>query len=276
VIVPTQDYVKIMGDQGLLYHLDTKLLPNLKYVSKAFLDRPYDPGNRYSIPKDYGVTGFGYRTDVVTEQPKTWADFYELMPKYSKKNVNWLEGPAQNVDMALASLGPDTDINTDDDALLDKAKKILLKAKPHVNTISTQYIDRFSNGDLNISMGWNGDFARIIANRKKQGDTVFILPDGRSEFWVDNWAILADAPHPVAAHAWINFVLSPDATARDWNYVQYSFPNQAALQAGVLPSIRKDPIIAVAPSIIQRYQNIITSAAGTQKRAQIWTEVLAA
>ena len=37
-----------------------------------------DPKDTWSVPKDWGTTGFMYRSDLVKEKPTTWKEFVEL------------------------------------------------------------------------------------------------------------------------------------------------------------------------------------------------------
>ncbi len=64
-------------------------------------------------------------------------------------------------------------------------------------------------------MGWNGDIRRaIVGLAKKDREMVFLVPEGPTEYWVDNWCIPTASEHPVAAHKWIDFVLDPAAAGR--------------------------------------------------------------
>ena len=49
--------------------LNHDLLPNLRNLKPAFADPDYDPGNRYSVPKDYGITSFWWRAEAVQGGP---------------------------------------------------------------------------------------------------------------------------------------------------------------------------------------------------------------
>ena len=58
--------------------------------------------------------------------------------------------------------------------------------------------------------------------------TAGLLHDA-SEIWSDNWCIPSTAPHPVAAHAWINWLLTPSTAVTEMNYHNYKIPMQSAL-----------------------------------------------
>ena len=81
----------------------TSCIPNLKNLEDAFTKVEYDPGNKYSVPKDYGITRLLLGTDIVTEQPTTMKDGVRACstPKFRKLKVNFLEGSTQVVGIAL-------------------------------------------------------------------------------------------------------------------------------------------------------------------------------
>src|ERR1700744_6028789 len=60
--------------------LDTAKVPNIKLVPESFR-KPFPWG----IPTDFGKTGVAYRKDLISERPTSWADLFELAPKYSGK-----------------------------------------------------------------------------------------------------------------------------------------------------------------------------------------------
>src|SRR4051794_1904969 len=79
IVAPTGYAVKTMIDKGQALALDHSLLPNLKNLQPKFTKTEYDPGNKYSVPKDYGVTSFWWRTDVVKGSPATLKECFDLI-----------------------------------------------------------------------------------------------------------------------------------------------------------------------------------------------------
>src|SRR5215212_9395668 len=94
VIAPTGYAVKTMADLGLIMPLTHELIPNLKIHEPASTETDYDPGNKYSVAKDYGITSFYWLTDKVSEQPKTIKECFDLLktPAVKDMRVNFLEG----------------------------------------------------------------------------------------------------------------------------------------------------------------------------------------
>jgi spermidine/putrescine transport system substrate-binding protein len=264
-----------MIDQGLALALNHELLPNIRSISPAFTKTEYDPGNKYSVVKDYGITSFYWMTDKVSESPKTIGECFELLkePKMKDLNVNILEGGIQLMALALNALG--YSLNSEDQGEIDEAKQLLIDVKPNVDTVNATYIERASRGEIDFGMGWNGDVRRAIeALKKKDREMVYLVPDGKTEYWADNWVIPAESEHPVAAHKWINFILDPVNAGREMNYHQYAVPLEGI--KGVDPSLAKDPIVNIPDEKLQGYETQLQTPKGTQQRDRAYTEFKAA
>ena len=275
VIAPSQNAVKTMIDLGLIIPLTHELIPNLKNLSPAFTQTDYDPGNKYSVPKDYGVTSFYWLTDKVSEKPATIAECFELLkqPKMKDLRVNFIEGGTTLMALALAALGYST--NTEDQKEVDEAKQLLIDVKPNVDTINSTYIERASRGEIDFGMGWNGDVRRAIgALAKKDREMVYLVPEGKTDYWVDNWVIPTAGEHPVAAHKWIDFMLEPAVAGREFNYHQFPVPVEG--MKGVNPKLAKDPVVNIPDEKIQGYESQIETAKGLQQRNRAYTEFKAA
>src|SRR5258708_23998696 len=103
------------------------------------------------------------------------------------------------------------DPNTSSQSDLNTVKSFLLSIRKGVTTIdSSAYINDAIAGKIILSQGWNGDVRRIVQGRAKQGDITAIIPLAASEIWADNCGIPVTAPQPAAAHAWINWLLTPN------------------------------------------------------------------
>jgi spermidine/putrescine-binding protein len=272
IIAPSQNAVAQLIEEGKLLALDTALLPNLKYLDPSFRKPSYDPTGRYHVIKDYGITMIFYNNQVVTEHPTTMLEFYNLLPKYvSKGRTNLLDGAEEVVPLALMALGMDP--NTASSADFSKVSNFLMSIRQGVTTItSSSYIDDAIAGKIILSQGWNGDVRRIVQGRKKQGDITAVLLHEASEIWADNWCIPSTAPDPVAAHAWINWLLHPATAVTEMEYHNYGIPIPSALSQ--LPkSLSTDPLFNVPKSYTDNYHYILNvSPQVVQQRTQIYTQ----
>jgi spermidine/putrescine transport system substrate-binding protein len=144
VVVPTGYMVEIMAKQGLLYKLAKDHLPNFKYVDARFTNLAFDPGNQYSVPKDWGTTGFGYRTDLLPSM-STWADFWQQATTKASGKVTVLDGEPEVIGSTLKMLG--YPYNSVDPNQLNQTKEKLMQLKPHLLSItSTEYITLMQSG----------------------------------------------------------------------------------------------------------------------------------
>jgi spermidine/putrescine transport system substrate-binding protein len=276
IIVPSQNAVAELIQEKSLMALDKALLPNLKNLDPSFLKPSYDPTGDYHVIKDFGITMFFYNNKIITEKPATMLDFYHLLPKYgSKGRTNLLDGAEEVVPLALMALGMNP--NTTSQADFNQVKSFLLSVRKGVTTIdSSAYINDAIAGKIILSQGWNGDVRRIVQGRAKQGDITAIIPHAASEIWADNWCIPASAPHPVAAHAWINWLLTPSTAVTEMNYHNYKIPMPSAL-AQLPAALRNDPMFNVPKTYTDNYHYILNvSPQVVQARTQIYTEFKAA
>ena len=272
IIVPDADHVRIEKDLGLLMKLDHSLIPNLKNLAPHWTQLSYDPGNVYSVMKDTGITGFTLRSDRVTADLRSWKDFFDFLPHANDLTVNFIESPSEVIGVALNSLG--YSMNTDDDFELNQARDLLLKVKPYVNTVNEVYINDFQAGKIDLGITYSGDGLRIQNARKKEGDIDAIAPEGKSEIWIDNWAISAYAPDPVAAHAWINFVLQPEVNAKEMDYNAYEVGTPASYP--IVGELAQNPLVVFGDRILNDYEILFTTPKRQNTRQKIWNEFKAA
>jgi len=276
IIVPSQNAVAELIEEKALLALDKALLPNLKYLDPSFLKPSYDPTGDYHIIKDFGITMFFFNNKIVTEEVKTMHDFYMALPKYvAKGRTNLLDGAEEVVPLALMALALDP--NTTSQTDFNTVKSFLLSVRKGVTTIdSSAYITDAIAGKIILSQGWNGDVRRIVQGRAKQKDITAIIPLAASEIWADNWCIPATAPHPVAAHAWINWLLTPSTAVTEMNYHNYKIPMPSALDQ-LSSDLRDDPMFNVPKTYTNNYHYILNvSPQVVEARTQIYSEFKAA
>jgi spermidine/putrescine transport system substrate-binding protein len=270
LVAPTGGYVPAMAEEGLLRPLDLSRIPNIANVDQRFLGFPYDPDNRYHVPKDWGTTGIGYLTKFVEEDVTTWRQFYDLGEKYSGK-YTVLDSQYEVIGSALKMLG--YSYNSDDPAEVDQAVEELIPFKPHLGSItSSQYRQMMSRADIYLALGWNGDFFYVIED---QPSVKYVIPEEGTEYWIDTWAVPASAPHPVAAHEFINWILTPENQGRESNYTYYASCVTGA-QEFTDRAIAGDPAIYPPAEVTDNLEFATTEPEVVQLRADAWNRFLAA
>jgi spermidine/putrescine transport system substrate-binding protein len=270
---PTGYMVKILNEAGKLEKIDWSKLPNAeKNIDPKFRKLPFDPNDEVSVAKDWGTTGYVYRTDLVKERPTSWRDFFDLAKgKYSKK-VTLLDGAPEVIGSTLVMLGHS--YNSEDEGELDQAKKELLELKPHILAItSTQYKQMVVAGRASIALGWNGDGAFVASKKPAE----YVVAEEGGEFWVDSYVIPKGSRNPDAAHAWINFVYDPKNNATETEYTFYGSPVKRELIKPVIdPEVFKNTDVFPPTSQLEKLEANDISPKGTRLRDRIWTEFKAA
>ena len=269
IVVPSGYMVEIMIGEGLLMELDHSKIPNLDNLDPQFRDPPFDVGNKFHIPKDFGTTGYGVRTEFVKEEMKSWEDFYRLAPKYSGR-YSVLDSAAEVVGSALKMLG--YSYNSVEPNEIAEATKEMLALKPHVRKITSSMRELMISGECYISLTWNGEVGYVALDAK---DARYVVPEEGTEVWTDNWAIVAGAPHPAAAHAYLNWSLEPENQARDTEYHYYGGVVEGE-EKFLPPAIANDPSVYPPESITSLMEFAEASPDWLRLRNEAWTKFKAA
>ena len=117
-------------------------------------------------------------------------------------------------------------LNSVEKADLDAAREILLELAPHVLALdSDTYQDKLASEEAAMVLGWTGPLVELRAN-PETADIAYIVPSEGTLFWLDTWVMMADAPHPNAAYAWLNFIHEPEIQAEETNYNRLRQPER--------------------------------------------------
>jgi spermidine/putrescine transport system substrate-binding protein len=270
---PTGYMVQILADANQLEPLDHSKLPNVKKnIDPRFQGLPYDPDDKFSVPKDWGTTGFVYRTDMVKEKPTSWRDFVELTKGPYSGKVTVLDGIPECVGSMLVMLG--YSYNSEDEGELEEAKEVLVDLKPHLLAItSTEYRQLLISGKAAMSLAWNGDGAAVAAKKPAE----YVVAEEGGEFWVDAYVIPTGAKNPAAAHAWIDYVYEPARNAAETEYTYYGSPVKRELLKPVIdPKVYKDEDVFPPEDQLDKLEPNEVTPEGTKLRDRVWTEFKAA
>lgn len=243
IIVPTGVFIPQLIEQGLLLELNLDLIPNLANLDPAFAGQEWDPENAYSICKDWGTTGFVYDSTVITRDLQTWEDFLDAAQNEASGRTSLLDAPEDLTGLYFWANGiPWT---TTDDADLDAAEDFL------VNTLA-QHISAFDSypgsgamqqGTQVLMQCWNGDARLGILESEDPDRWQWRLGAPDTELWMDNWCIPAGAPHPEAAHAFIDYVLDPTVSLQELDYIGYHTGVAGIEDAAVAAGLERTDIV---------------------------------
>ena len=262
IAAPTAEYVPSMVAGGYIQKIDWSRVPNQKYINPAFMGLAWDPKNEYQLPKDFGTTGILYRSKVVKEPVTSWKEFNDLIKgKYSGKAV-FVDSMGDVFVMPLKMMGKS--LNSTEKADLDEARKILMDLAPHILALdSDTYQDKLASEEAVLCLGWTGPLVELRAN-PDTADIAYTVPSEGTLFWLDTWVIIADAPDPNAAHAFLNFIHEPEIQAAETNFNGYGSPNDAAKQF-IAPEILADQAFFPNDETMKNLEGAVDTSANTQR-----------
>jgi spermidine/putrescine transport system substrate-binding protein len=273
VIVPSDYYVTIMIAEGMLAELNHDNVPNLANLSEQFQNVPYDAGNVYCAPYQWGTTGIGY-LDGEIEEPTSWAVLFDPDENGAAfGRTTMLNDVRESFAAALVYLG--YDINTTDEAQLEEAKALLIQAKAGLSGYdSDTYEDLVAAGENLMAHGWNGDF--LVAQEENE-NLSFTIPEEGGVVWVDNMCIPAglDPEVQLAGEMFINYILEAEIGAQlsDWNW--YASPNAAAEEL-LDEEFLSDPAVYPPAEVLAKLQYIRALGETESVYQRMWDEVKAA
>ncbi len=272
LVQPTDYIVSLMIRQGLLQKLDKSKLTIVGNFDPNYLNFSFDPGNEYTLPYQAGTDAIVVNTDAVANPPKSWADLWN--PDYAGRIV-LLDDSRAVIGATLLSLG--YDVNTKDAAQLDEAKTKLAELVPNVKLFdSDSPKTALIAGDVDLGLTWTGE---AFLAQQENAAIQYIYPTEGAILWQDNYAIPADAPHPDAAYAWLNYSMQGDLFWLMLRDFPYTNPNQAALdyakanQTDIYNAYFDSPITNTPADEIQKGHRIDDVGDATPLYDKIWTEV---
>jgi spermidine/putrescine transport system substrate-binding protein len=231
-------------DNGWLIPLDHSQLPNFaKYASPAVKDPSYDPGNKYTVAWQSGLTGIAYDPTKTGRKITSLADLWD--PKFKGK-VGMMSDNTELGSAGLLKLGVDPATSTPDD--WHKAAQELTKQRD--SGIVRQYYDQsyikaLEDGDTWITQAWSGDVFQ--AQNSGYPHLEFVVPEEGVMHWTDNCMIPMGAEHPADALMWMNYYYQPKIEALIEDWVWYICPVPDAKQ--IIANKLDDPTVANSPLV---------------------------
>jgi putrescine transport system substrate-binding protein len=238
IVVPTSWFVPTYLKLGLIEPLRQDLIPNLTNLDREFVQTDYDPGNRYTVPWQWGTTGIGYnRAKVPGGKVDSWAAVFDPAAPMAG-HLTLLREVTDLIGSVLIYLGRSP--NSVEERDLADVVKLVRSLKPKLKGFSSDtYIDELAANETWVAQGWSGD---VFQARDQNPDVSYAIPREGSLRFVDVMCVPKGAPHPANAARFMNYVLHPKVQARISKYVSYGTP--VSLAKPLLPPEQtKDPSI---------------------------------
>ena len=270
--VCTSDYmIQRMIDNDMLAELDMSAMPEISNIADVYMQKSeaFDPGNKYSVPYQLGIAGILYNKEMVGDvEIDSWDDLW------NEKFANSLVMPDSVRDafmIGLKKLGYSE--NSTSEKEIKEAAEELIRQKPLVYKYANDSArDLLANGSAAVGVVWNGEY---IYTKDLNEDVEFVVPKEGSEFFIDSWVIPKDAVNKEKAEAWINFLCKAEVAAKNFDYLYYTTPNEAALDL-IDDEYLNEKAVFPDEDTVARCESLVTlDPASTELYSNYWKKVKA-
>ena len=238
VICPSDYMISKMAKQGMLEELDFTKIPNAKSnIGNSYYEQSegFDPGNKYAVPYCWGTVGILYNKTMVEEPVTSWSILWD--EKYAGQIL--MQDSVRDIMMIpLAMKG--YSINTLDENELNEAVDMLIEQKPLVQAyVIDQVRDKMIGDEAALGVIYSGE---AIFTQRENENLEYVIPEEGSNIWIDSWVVPKGAKNMENAYKWIDYMCRADVALKNFDYITYSTPNEAARELIEDEEIKNSPI----------------------------------
>ncbi len=271
VVVPSNYAVEGWVKDGLIEALDYGQMPDFKVAdwNARFMDQAFDKGNKHTIPKNWGTTGIAYRSSKVSEDLKTWKQFFDLAG-------GTYDGKALIVDHQISSFGSAAvamgySLNTIDPTEMEAVEAMLTALKPKLFAISSDVQPPLRALDTWLSVAWTGDGVQVVRDNE---DARYVVAEDGGELWIDSFTVAADAPHKAAAYAFLNYITQPKQAAAETEFCLFPHANDKATEL-LAAEVKDNPVIYPSADSLVKLEYAVNATYNSPERAEAWARIKA-
>lgn len=188
-------HLRLIG-LGILERTNTDLVPNLKHVHQAFVEK----SQGYGVPATYSLIGIAYNSKKVTKVPTSWKDLWD--PAYKGK----VGLASMTSNLGLGFLVATAKVHGGDENNLDPAWQALKQLQPFVIAPNpTALAQLFEREEIVVAPLWSTD-AAVLAS--KGLPIKFVKPQPGAIAIVSFLSIIRGSQYTQLAHELLNGVLS--------------------------------------------------------------------
>lgn len=220
LVTPSQHFVRIMIDQGLLEDIDANALAAFQQVDPKWRGQWWDETNDYSIPLAYGTAGYTVNRDQYQGPVDSWAAFFEPSADLQGK-IALLSYPDEVVGAAQLYLG--VPFCSEDPAEMKKVLDLLMAQKPSVAAYTSDNIEnRIGGGEVAMHFWWDGNSMKTRANDGAKIE--YAMPKEGLVGWLDSFVVPKGAANIDNAKKFIDFMSTVENATAQYNFYGHSAP----------------------------------------------------
>lgn len=212
LFVPTNYTISTYAKLGLIDPLDLSKVPNFDPATQnqRFTNEGTVDGKVFALPKNWGTTGIAVNTDKLKAPVTSWKEFFEVSQGEGSGRSMVHDYQLTTIGNALVALGHS--FNSVDPAELAKAEELLIKVKPHLFAINSDYQPAMRATDAWLTMCWTNDGAQL---NRDMPEIAFVLGSDGGEIWSDFYAVPTSAANKPAGYALLDYLMTPENAAKE-------------------------------------------------------------
>ena len=224
IIIPSDYMIERLIKEDMLQTIDLSKITNYDLIAKQYKNLFFDEKNEYSVPYNVGMVGMIYNTELVGKDIEhSWKVLWD--EKYKNMALNF-NNPRDAFMTAQMILGQD--LNTLNKADWDAAADLLKQGKKNLQTyVMDEIYGKMETGEASVAPYYAGDYLTMLENNE---NLAFFYPDEGTNIFVDSICIPKNAKNYKAALQYINFLLEPDISTANAEYIGYASPNTAVIE----------------------------------------------
>jgi spermidine/putrescine transport system substrate-binding protein len=220
IVTPSQHFVKIMVDSGLLEDIGASSMPAFEQILPEWQKQWWDPTGNYSVPLAFGNAGFTVNRDLYKGPVDSWKIYFEPSEELKGKIAS-LAQPDEVIPAAENYLG--IPYCSEDPKEMKRVLDLLQAQKPFVAAYSSDNIEnRVGSGEVAMHFWWDGNTMRLRRNDK--ANVEYAMPKEGLVGWLDSYVVPKGAANIENAKKFINFMAQLDNATDQYNYYGHSSP----------------------------------------------------
>jgi len=265
-IAVASDYmVDLMRKQGLLEEIDFSHIPNIKNIGAEFLNKPFDPEGKLSVPYMWGNVVIAVNTDKVKVPIESYRDLWR--PEL-RNSLVVLDDSRTLIGIANKLQGKS--MSETDPQVLEKTRQMLIELKPNIKAFdSDSPKTMLATGEATVGVVWG---AEASLARRENPAVKTVLPKEGMQLWQDNFVIPKGAKNKRLAEEFINFILRPEISAEISKDFPYANPNIAAHEL-IDKEILEDPAVYPPSEELAKGEYLIDLGQAAVEFDRIWSEI---
>jgi spermidine/putrescine transport system ATP-binding protein len=217
IAVPTYWMAARLKAKDWLAPIPYNLIPNYVNLEPQYLNVTWDPGGKFNLPWQGGVTGFAYN---IAETGRELGSINDLFDPEFAGRIGFFTEMRDSLGLVMLGQGNDP-ANPTEDTIADALDQIeAATSDGQIRRFTgNDYLQDIDNGNFAACIAWSGDIAQ-----SSNPDVRFVFPEEGAMSWFDTMVIPVQAANGVAAARFMDYVYDPVVAARIAAYVQFISP----------------------------------------------------